>query len=129
MALTAEQKVEKLARFRKEPPVGRRMPGRVKRRKRDPERVRTVEMEMGGRDRPLLRSVLSKVGEKFYAKVYVRGPKRTDKSRSRTRARRPARRLMARDSRNVNRRLSAGQVLAKLPRPATRMGWHRSAAE
>jgi hypothetical protein len=116
---------EKLARFRATPPVGRRMPGRMKRRKRDPERVRTVEMEMGGRDRPLLRSMISKIGEKFYTKVYVKGPKRVDKSRSRTRAARPAKRLTTRDSRNVNRRLAAGRVLAKLARRASVLGWHR----
>lgn len=120
MGLTGE---EKAARFRATPPVGRRMPGRMRRRKRDPERVRTVEMEMEGSDRPLLRSVISKIGEKFYAKVYVKGPKRVDKSRSRTRAARPAKRLAARDSRNVNRRLAAGRALGKMARRASRLGW------
>lgn len=96
----------KAARFRKEPPVGRRMAGLMKRRKRDRDRIGT-------------RTIMDKV----YEGVYIKGPKRIDKNRSVTRSKRQKNAHLAKNSIRINRAKAAGRQRPRLFRPATRFGW------
>jgi len=92
--------------FRATPPVGRRMPGLMKRRKRDRDRI-------GDRT----------IGDKLYKGVYIKGPKRTDKNRSVSRAARQKNARMAKNSVRINRAKTADRQRPRLFRLATRFGW------
>lgn len=100
------ERESKAARFRKEPPVGRRMSGLMKKRKRNPERI----------GKRTFRDIV-------YEGVYIKGPKRIDKNRSVTRAKRQKSAHLAKNSVRINRAKTAGRQRPRLFRPATRFGW------